>query len=353
MQEQVKGFNLKALKHKLCIDNLHLAFYGASVTQQGRGVVPCLTDVLKSNDKFASVTVSQIGFGSLHLKDATLLFDEVISPLHKKNPIHICFLQWLTEVDADKKDIEYLVSRLLRLNIFPVFLLFYNDNNRHQREIDKSLFYRIATEYELPLIDLDSYFDNSPLFNKKIFRDYTHFTDFGATLVAGLLFTTLFYNNTDILTCIKKVDKKVIFVPFHRSYVEDYDEHKVYFNTLKSTENEYIPKLAHCVKTGEVIKLPIQEGVIAGLWIITGRQAPILKISGKDNHEIMSCWDIWSHFDRFTIRRFSKEWNTKEHLTISITDDVPDYSTCRRDISDWPSERILWILGWSLEVNLD
>lgn len=351
------ALNLPCLYHKLSVDKCHLAFFGASVTQQGIGYVSGLTALLKSNPTFSHYKFSQLGFGSLHLKDALQLMEEVLLPLHSRNPIHICFLQWFTEpCEVNINSLRTLVVSLLRKNILPAFLLFYNNNNRAERIPIKSLFYDLAREYALPLVDLDSYFEeNIDLFHPSIFKDYTHFTPHGSIVVSKLLFDTIFVPyDLNFYPKISRVNtNNITFVPFQRRFVDDYDEVATYLPLLKSTNNPNIPYLAHPVYRNNIIQIPsIPEGIIIGIWTIVGPESGIVRIWSEDSkqeEEKICCWDPWAHYDRFGIKRFSKEWHTCQNLRLQLTDDNPDYSTCRRpvDISKLPPKK-LWIIGYSI-----
>lgn len=188
-----KTLNIPLLIHKLFLEYCHIAFYGASVTQQTRGYVPKLCELLLKERPTFNYGISQLGFGSLHLKEGTLLLDDVVLSLHKTNPIHICILEWFTsEPNINIADLHYIIQKLLQENILPIILLLYNDDNRVEREKTKLIYYNIAKQYVLPLIDIDSQICEENFFLSQHFRDTTHLLPLGAEKVASWIFECMF-----------------------------------------------------------------------------------------------------------------------------------------------------------------
>src|SRR5258708_7038780 len=118
MSSSIETLNLSLLIHKLFLEHCHISFYGASVTQQSKGYVPQLSELLVQEKMAQDYKITQVGFGSLHLKDATLLLGSTIIEIHKVTPIHICVLEWFTsETNIHTGDLHYIIERLLRENI--------------------------------------------------------------------------------------------------------------------------------------------------------------------------------------------------------------------------------------------
>lgn len=193
MSTPTKTLNLQPLVHKLFLEHYHIAFYGASVTQQTCGYVPKITELLALKELPFSYKISQLGFGSLHLKEAVLLLENVVLSLHRNNPIHICVLEWFTsEPNICVDDLHYLIQKLLKENILPVILLLYNDNNRVEREKTKKIYYDIAEQYLLPLIDIDTRICEEDFFLPQHFRDVTHLLPLGAEKIAKWIYKCMF-----------------------------------------------------------------------------------------------------------------------------------------------------------------
>lgn len=355
MENKVRTLCLSTLFEKINTLPCHIAFYGASVTQQGTGYVRAFKTALEQDQKKelitssnvedpyslyvekTGITISQLGYGSLHLKDSTLLLEESVLPLHRSNKIDICFLEWFTsEANIVPEDLQYLIQKLTKEDILPVFLLLYNHNDRKQRAITKTIYYNMSENFRVPLIDLDSYTSDNELYIPDLFRDNTHHTVEGGKKMGELLYSTI--KNYTPVTGVK-VLPKITFVPF--------DYKSLYKSTLKFVDGIAHPAVRFNV--GNVIRIPNTiPGKFMGIWTIAGPDSGVINISnGEGGQNDMSIWDQWSHYDRFVIRRFGGTWYTGDNLEIKLTDREPNYSTCRRDIKEWPS-RSLWVIGWSI-----
>jgi hypothetical protein len=341
MENKVRTLFLKPLIDSINCPQCHIAFFGASVTQQVMGYVKGFKKCIEEDIKLKESTISQLGYGSLHLRESNLLLSETVLPLHEKNRIHICILEWFTsEASILPEHINYLLTQLLSQHILPVFLLLYNNDNRVERCKTKTIYYKVAEECKIPLIDIDSYIQENNLFTPELFRDNTHLTELGGKKVGELLYQTLTSYNSSIYNI--KVAGRIVFVPF-------------YYKVMSTLTVKYmgdIPSPAVRLSLTDELIIPDNiPGKLLGLWTIAGPDSGVIQITNsKQEEDKMSIWDQWSHYDRFMIRRFRGDWYTSDQLKINLTTTPPNYSTCRREVAEWP-ERFFWVIGWSLLTN--
>lgn len=320
--------NIGELQKKLLIKNCIISFYGASVTQQGMGYVHGFSKIMKE------YIINQYGIGSVSLKEATFLLDKII--LNKENKSDICFLEWFTAGwNIQMEDLNYLVIKLLSNNILPVFLLMYNNNDRDEREKTKLLYYKISDKMNIPLIDLDTYTVRGKYYSDNLFRDYTHLTEEGGTFYGKKL--------SDIINDIniyKSPENNLIFIPY-----------KSLGGITKPSGNSNIPELAHCINEGENVFLPCMNAKLLAIWTVVGPDSGIIKIIDDElKIEKISLWDEWCHYDRFMIRKLSKEREMSKNIKISLTNENPEYSRCRRKVSTIQDKK-LWLIGWTVEIT--
>lgn len=320
--------NISELQKKLLINNCIISFYGASVTQQGMGYVYGFNKIIKG------YTIKQCGIGSIGLREATFLLDKII--LNKENKSDICFLEWFTaNWNIEVEDLNYLVMKLLSNNILPVFLLMYNNNDRDEREKTKLLYYNISDNMNIPLIDLDTYTVRGKYFTDDLFRDYTHLTEEGGNFYGKKL--------ADIINSIniyKKPENKLLFIPY-----------KSVNSITKLSGNNNIPELAYFINVGESIELPHMNAKLLAIWTVVGPDSGIIKIIDDElKIEKISLWDEWCHYDRFMIRKLSKPKEMSKNIKISLTDENPEYSRCRRKVPTIQDKK-LWLIGWTVEIT--
>src|SRR5258706_10815514 len=127
-------------------------------------------------------------------------------------------------------------------------------------------------------------------------------------MTGNLLFDTIFRPYCEIfrpkMNEIKSRD--IRFIPFEKQFIETSTELSKHLPIYKSADNPSIPYLASCVNRNDVIHIPTSpEGIIIGVWVITGPESGIINIWSNDTkeQENICIYDIYSHYDRFTIRR--------------------------------------------------
>jgi hypothetical protein len=308
----------------------HIAFFGASVTQQQRGYVPSFATLTQ-------VHVSQLGFGGLHLRDAVLLLDETVLKVHAEEKIDICFLEWFTsDPEIKSNDLQFLLTKLTEHTILPCLLLLYNNMDRDKRNQTKLIYERLAQANGIALIDIDSDIVVHQLFTPEFFRDDTHLHDNGGEMVAKMIYEKCY---PQVVSNHLPVFKFIAFQP-------------IVSRPTKPSGHLSIPYRAHKVEFDEIVSIPsiYSTAKLAALWLLTGPESGIIEIRdkhGKSEH--MSVWDKWAHYDRFTIRRFRNAFILGDDIQIQLTDKDPDYASCTRELHSWP-KRCLWIIGFSYEI---
>jgi hypothetical protein len=321
-------------------------FYGASVTQQKLGYVKFFSLFLA--DVRPSIRVIQRGFGSMHLKEAVLLFDKVVAATKtEQKQFSVCFLEWYTgyprysEVEVEEF-LTLLIENFVQIDVVPVFLFLYNHEDPKERLLFKARWLGLALKRHIPFVDME--FLGSSYYGSRYFRDQTHLTEEGGKFFGQQLLQILQFPP------IRKEEKQQIFrlkrvlfrsIPYDLRRLE------------KKTQISEMSFVAQSVDLQNPLILPSdRKGIVVAFWLIVGAESGWIEIKEAETgrKESMLVWDRWCHYDRFMIRNLRSEFSLAKKVSIHLLDLDPPYETCREKLPLpylTKEKRRLWIIGFS------
>ena len=271
------------------LKNLKIAFYGASVTQQGNGFVDYFS-------RIANIKVLKFGFGGMFLRDAGVCFvDKVI-----KSKPDICFVDWFSTdyINQDGKFnlyIDTITEKLQRIGCRVIFLFF--PNNRNSAECNE--FYTISKSYlqnkGVEFISLDKILSNYP--TTEILRDVIHTSQKGSQLYAENILR--YIENTPALP--QAVVKPNVYSSFSVLPV------KAFFN-----------------------KKIVVEGncYIQGFFMKIGPWSGMVQIDSSGDSFKENTWDQWCYYAR---DHFCFNLPVDGKVTFTVLNETFDTSSCEKN----------------------
>lgn len=318
-----------------------VAFYGASVTQQGvnqRGEITGYVQRVKENlrSKLGDVIFEfhQFGFGSNHFNDAGFIYFSELLQVNPNIVVMDWHSTWLSEFNGDLY--AHAIDTLVSAGIRVINCVFPKKSCIGQME---RINIKQARWYErrgVPLINL--YSEIGRRVDPEIcLRDDVHTTPFGAQ-VYGLI-----------------VSEVIIDILQGREIVPSQGE------VIVPPEKYRVPVVGRYAANLDIGKGGFLDIYLRGYtdWpdvsllgrCLVGPFAPILDIETCNCKWQMSIWDRWCHFNRVCLKRITPpvKINNSDmfRVCISISDTPPDYTeavmaeTVFHDV-----ERVLKIRGY-------
>jgi hypothetical protein len=240
----------------------HIAFFGASVTQQKNGYTYEFKKLVNDD----SLNIGVFGYGSMHLYDAGVCFiDNVINSKPR-----FCFIDWFSTGFINYNITQYLDAIVYKLNSIDckiIFLLFDRIDMNDKRIEMYNIAKQYAVNHNIDMIEMYNLVNT-----KEYLRDMVHTNELGAKYYAEKIYNHYIgMNYNDYI----KVDVK-----------------ENYLCNIKSIEyNE--PVTIHN-------KLTIRgKGTVIGIYQLLGPHSPKHVIV---NNNMIPVYDQWCHFERESIK---------------------------------------------------
>lgn len=241
---------------------INIVFFGASVTAQ-KGYVHFFKELCKNND----LNIIQLGYGSMHIKDAGIIYlDTVID----KKP-RFCFIDWFSTgyIINEPTFLDTIVYKLIENDCVPVFL--FMERLDVEKRTDMYNYCKdYANNYSIPYIDLFNKVEDKT----SILRDVVHTNDKGSILYADIIYNEFIYKilNYNILQLKSPPKNK-------------------YYTIKKIDINKHIYERISLEGNGEII----------GLSHNTGPYNGIVKLITKNGCTNLQIWDQWCYYNRKSI----------------------------------------------------
>jgi hypothetical protein len=300
----------------------NISFFGASVTEQANGYVKSFSNLI--GDEFI---VSKYGYGSMHIKDAGVIFiDEVL-----KSKPHYCFIEWFCTLFVPPTEIleEYLnaiVYKLFNNNCLPIFVLISGDKTILYP--DRIRMYKDASNYakqnNIPFISIYDHPEIQQYETSTLFRDSVHTNDVGSKIYANIIydqFINEIYGKFDLPNNVElefPLSSPRILPPQTR------------FHDIKKIE------FPHNIKITKTIEIN-GKGRIVGLHQNIGPHSGLIEISGESYKQQYNLWDAWCYYCRDNIKI---EAEIDGHLKINILQDQFDTSSAKEKVEPLSKKHI-------------
>jgi len=264
-----------------------ISVFGASVTEQKEGYAVFLKKFLPNS--------IHLGYGGNHIDDAGIIAIDLVLDT---NP-SFCFIDFFstTYSSTDTRTIECLdtiVYRFTNANCKLIFLFFLEKDY-----VTKLGFFKFVKEYldtkKLFYIDLNDYLTYSP----ELLRDEIHTTPLGSQQYAEIIYNKFIENKHNITYPTNTVTTK-------------YCNMKVL--TLFQVFNKNLILEGNCE--------------IVSFYLMIGPKSSKVEINGK----VYPIWDTFCHYERPSFK--IKNLMIADKIEIKISQEDPDYSTCRRVFTD-------------------
>ena len=345
--------NLDKLKRKLNSGVCKIAYMGSSVTVQKEGYRIFLQQFFREyfNREHLEICAAIGGVGAI--TGVFTMNEDVINYAPD-----LCFIEYMVSdrIEANTpqseigKVIEGVVRKLNKIDCQIVFLYRYIERNlineRYQYALDE--YEKIARHYNITSIDFGSYIqeciDRQQYAHQSLFKDHTHTTTEGSKVAANYIGSILksafesnyeveqkpnlkpIYSNNYENTAITYINEN--FLDNKNNYIKGSCADKVKNHQSKSKDYQYIE-----IATDNSFQFKV-KGEIIGLMVIIGRDSGIIEFSAGERTEKVMLWDKWCHYDRFSTIILSKKYAEVTEINIKITDELIDYSSCRRKIDN-------------------
>ena len=342
--------NLNKLNQKLNSGRCRIAYMGSSVTVQKEGYRIFLQQFLREyfDREHLEICAAIGGVGAI---TGVFTMDEDVINYAPD----LCFVEYMVSdrIEANTpqseigKVIEGVVRKLNKIDCNIVFLYRYLKRNsiddRYQYALNE--YEKIARHYNITSINFGSYIqkciDRQQYAHQDLFKDHTHTTVKGSKIAAQYIANVLknifksnykveqkpnlepIYNNNYENTAISYVGEHFLA---NNNYVKGSCADKVKNHQSKSKDYQYIE-----IAADNSFKFKI-KGELIGLMVIIGRDSGIVEFSAGEKIEKIMLWDKWCHYDRFSTIILSEKFAEMTEIEIKITDELIDYSSCRRQI---------------------
>ena len=294
----------------------NISFFGASVTQQNDGYVEYFKN---KNDIIQNYNVEKYGYGSMHLKDAGIIY---IDKAMSSSPSY-CFLDWFSSWHMPIKSelYEYLNAILYKTSInncLPIFLLLpgYNvvgDRLRLYADVKS-----YAAEHNLPVIVLYEEIRERKYEYSSILRDIVHTLELGAQIYSDIIY--------EIFT--KDIVGKYDY-PLNTKLEFPINSQGIPIGPNKFCNIKSI--LLNCNIKKE-IKIN-GEGKLLGIHQRIGPFSGIVEIDANGTKKLFNLWDIWCYYERDNIKL---ECDFNGDVIITSVDVAFDRSQSKKQL-DWDS----------------
>lgn len=310
----------------------NITFFGASVTEQNNGYV----DYFKNKkDIMQNYTVHKYGYGSMHLKDAGIIYIDLVLDTKPQ----YCFLDWFETYFVPPKEIltEYLdtiVYKLFSNNCLPIFLLPYGDETILYP--DRIRMYNDATdyakEYNIPHISIYNHKQMQQYDTSTLLRDAVHTTEIGSKLYADIIYYQ-FIN--EIHGRFDLPNNPELEFPLYspRTFPS-----KTRFHDIKKID------FSHDTIVLETINIH-GKGKIIGLHQNIGPHSGLVEFSNGECKQKYNLWDVWCHYCRDNIKI---EIEFDGELTIKILHDSFDTSSAKQQfepVKKYIKPYVLYYIG--------
>lgn len=245
--------------------------------------------------------------------------------------------------------IEGMVRKLKAIGCQICFLYLY----RRDRQFDSSnsvitMYEEIAEFYDVPAIHVAEYvesnFKDDEILIEKLFKDFVHNTpkggEFMATYIAKSLnkllsdslqlplqqqdYKDCLYSNIYATGKVVAVDESMITgaSQYQIGWFEDrlLEKKYQYYQIDADSQFEFIIK-----------------GKVMAIMTIIGRESGIAELITPEHTWEYPFWDTHCHYDRLHARPIYRSFDEYTPVTIKLTERLPDYSTCRRQLEN-PTE---------------
>jgi hypothetical protein len=263
-----------------------IAFFGASVTGQKEGYAWHLSK--KLNTPYVCFP-----YGGNHLHDAGICFiDDVL-----QENLNYCFIDFFstdytTISDITLTYIDTIIYKFTNVNVKLIFLFLLKDDTSTRLP-----FYNFIKDYlhskNIYYIDINEYIE----FSSEYIRDNLHTTPAGSVKYADIIYDKF------------QKDKHAIILPKDITKTKYVDSIKVL--NLNLIVHDTIKFEGDCV--------------IIGFYINVGPKSGIVKVNGRS----YNCWDKHCHYIRSSFKL--QNVLVKGRITLDVSQEPIDYSSCRRD----------------------
>jgi hypothetical protein len=291
-----------------------ITFFGASVTEQQNGYVKYFTELC--GDRFH---ISKYGYGSMHIKDAGIIF---IDKVLQEKPQY-CFIEWFCTWFVPTTEIleEYLnaiVYKLFNNNCLPIFVLLSGDKSILYP--DRIRMYKDAINYakqnNIPFISIYDHPEIQQYETSTLFRDSVHTKDVGSKIYANIIYDQ-FIN--EIYEKFDLPNNPELEFPLSSPRTPP---PQTRFHDIKKIE---FPHNVEITKTIEING----EGRILGLHQNIGPHSGLIEISNGSYKQQYNLWDMWCYYCRDTIKI---DVELDGYLKISVLQDQFDNSSAKEKV---------------------
>lgn len=276
-----------------------LAFFGASVTKQGKD-----SGYITQLSEYNEYIIKGFGHGGMHLSNAGICFiDEVI----EWQP-DVCFLEWFTSATLNEsqglfKYLDTLIYRFTQANVKLILLLLPHGEWTAQRQEMCDQAQKYALSYNIQTISLINAFPNLT----DLLRDIVHTNTVGAIAYAE-----------EIIKQYKEIKPQLCNrLPSKSRYLNI---------------NKLTPESGVGFKFNNKLEFTLKGEIIA-IYMNVGPYSCQVKISPTDR--IYTVWDEWCYWERpsMKIPLWSDEYTS---YTLTVLDDDFDRSRAKTQL-DWKS----------------
>jgi hypothetical protein len=264
----------------------NISFFGASVTKQHDGYV----DYFKQKKEIVeNYNVQKHGYGSMHLKDAGIIYiDKALS----SSPSY-CFLDWFNSWHIpDKQELyEYLNTILYKTstsNCLPIFLLLSGADVMSKRRFN--LYENVkeyCLNYNLPIINVHEKTLERNYTHSSIIRDSVHTNSLGSQVYADIIYDFF----------IKNIVEKYEY-PLNPDLEFPISSQGLPIGPNKFCDIKLIPLNCNIKKE---IKIK-GEGKLLGIHQRIGPFSGLVEIKTNGKKTLFNLWDVWCHYERDNIK---------------------------------------------------
>lgn len=289
-----------------------LTLFGASITAQKDGYAKRLSD------KFVDSETHVFGYGGNHLDDAGICFLDTIV----KTNCNYCFLDFFATAYTSISDrtiecLDTIVHTLTKSNCKLVFLFMVRED--HAKRIDFYNFLkRYITSKHLYSIDLN----DSITYTPELFRDTCHTTPLGSETYANHIYDVF--------------QKEKVNISYPCDIVKTKYCDGIHVLQVHNTFHKKVVLEGNCF--------------IVAMYLQIGPKSGIVEIGTK------KYW-IWDRHCHYTRSQFGlRNIEVRGEVTLYISQETIDYSTCARPVLDTNVQKELNILqiyyiGDSLQIT--
>lgn len=278
---------------------MRIAFFGASVTQQG-GESSYVYHVSQALQKCGHV-VGQFGYGSMHLADAGMCFIDTVLDFKPE----LCLLEWFTSGCYEVKDglMDYwntLRYKFGQANCALLLLVLPCLNTSEERERMITVSREYMQQYGIKSIDLHKTFVNVP----DLLRDHVHTNQTGAKTYADHIVQGI-NQSTSNMECLKL----------------KHIERSKYCDLKTLSFDQKINRRMRFTLQGEII----------GVFMNIGPFSGIICVNVEGDQQTYNLWDEWCYYDRQTIK-LSLKSEHKRVYSIEVMHTEFDHSKAKTQL---------------------